>query len=135
MKREIKFRAWDNYNNKFFEPIYEAYNNKLEELNIGMSGDLSIRDMTNSPKHESLFPSRFILMQFTGLHDKNGKEIYEGDILRVDYLFEYITSEVYFTDSAWCIKGKKTDDWISKWLPEELEVIGNIYENKDLLYV
>ena len=138
MKREIKFRAWDNYNNKFFEPIYEAYNNKLEELNIGMSGDLSIRDMTNSPKHESLFPSRFILMQFTGLHDKNGKEIYEGDILKLGDTVSFV---------VWALDGWQFNSYMERGSldlyryvdtttgKEIAEVIGNIYENKDLLYV
>ena len=139
MKREIKFRAWDNYNNKFFEPIYEAYNNKLEELNIGMSGDLSIREMTNSPKHESLFPSRFILMQFTGLLDKNGKEIYEGDIVEITRhpkLSNSYKEKEVIEYAIW--QDQEYGNWYSGFELDgigDCEVIGNIYENKDLLNV
>ena len=130
MKREIKFRAWDKIDKRMIV-------DKQDFITlIVTSAGVFRMSATHESYLYSLMPiDRFDLMQVTGLLDKNGKEIYEGDILRVDYLFEYITIEVYFTDSAWCIKGKKTDDWISKWLPEELEVIGNIYENKDLLNV
>ena len=79
-----------------------------------------------------------IWMQYTGLHDKNGKEIYEGDIVRCiyhDFNYderEYIGAVSYREDNCIFIisDGASTD---YEWWNEEKEVIGNIYENPELI--
>jgi hypothetical protein len=68
----------------------------------------------------------FILMQFTGLHDKNGKEIYEGDI--VGSSWGYPHSKVGIVDFENIIYAKH-----ECVIPDDLEVIGNIYEHPELL--
>ena len=67
--------------------------------------------------------------QFTGLYDKNGKEIYEGDILREG---KDVFIEVVYDAPQFCYKD---NDFGYKFLnhPENFEVIGNIYDNKELL--
>ena len=64
--------------------------------------------------------------QYTGLLDKNGKKIYEGDILQSDKGF---VGKVYFEDAQWF--GAK--DYLGYAVEHGVEVIGNIYENSELL--
>jgi uncharacterized phage protein (TIGR01671 family) len=152
--REIKFRCWDNQNKTWYDPIYEASDGNLFELLVSLSGDLCAHTLRGL-EHESMWPTRFTLMQYTGLKDKNGKEIYEGDIvntLRVNRLEssgnipenccgketdreERNNEVVKFEDFMWmCAEdqtlamftGVQDDDYY-------VEVIGNIYENPDLL--
>jgi uncharacterized phage protein (TIGR01671 family) len=80
------------------------------------------------------FAQNFVVMQFTGLLDKNGKEIYEGDIVtarngRNDYEgYSIIKGEIKFEDFQWII-----GDYVMKYQNDNFEVIGNIYENSELL--
>jgi len=107
MKRVIKFRAWDGYTMAHFR--IGAENPFPSEKNLDW-----ITDQT--------------LMQFTGLLDKNGKEIYEGDWIKH-------TEDDGTTDNSvvqWSTSYKPGFDTPCQ-LDEHLEVIGNIYENKDLL--
>ena len=73
--------------------------------------------------------------QFTGLHDKNGKEIYEGDILKT---FPIISSDKIAYDSFNVVVRFTSSSWIANGVlgikqSEISEVIGNIYENPDLV--
>lgn len=114
--REFKFRAWDKVDNKMYydaEKTYDFIGNDIMEESFG-----SLLDSDN-----------FIVMQYTGLIDKNRKEIYEGDLVKTT---EYIGIVEYYK-GMYCIN---VDD--SFKLPmydtnEFMEVIGNIYETPDLL--
>ena len=72
--------------------------------------------------------------QYTGLKDRNGKEIYEGDIIKCSFYPDFIF-EIKFTELCWYMRKIPTSEHInlSDVLYEDLEVIGNIYDNPELL--
>jgi len=102
--REIKFRAWDKDIKKMLEVNFYQY-------------------IFFQYLHYT-YPQDNTLMQFTGLFDKEGKEIYEGDIVIEGYKGKYGTYEV-----KWNVKGFN----LGSEDGDEYEVIGNIYENPELL--
>ena len=113
--REIKFRAWDVvYKKMIFSDVMIEINGKLK---------FTSNVWTNNHNDYS-----FKLMQFTGLHDKNGKEIYEGDIFIQD---RYVMVMQYKQDEARF--QLDNNDHVTSSYFQELEVIGNIYENPELL--
>jgi hypothetical protein len=65
-------------------------------------------------------------LQFTGLPDKNGKEIWEGDIVK----YGVDAYQVFYEGGAYCLK---KDIWFSDNAAKHFEVIGNIYSNPELL--
>jgi hypothetical protein len=110
MAREIKFRAWDGVDY--------------------MSSPFTLQDL-QARKIE--FTNEVILMQYTGLLDKNGKEIYEGDI--VNSFRDVATGEVRFEVGMFFLDLIERKPLLGGWLDDSgtIEVIGNIYENSELL--
>ena len=113
--REIKFRAWNKYNVYCIMTHFE-----LSDL-YWMGEETGMYD----------FPENEIVMQYTGLKDKNGVEIYEGDICKRGKWKPAVVE----WDSENCLFDFK-DSYnltLMKSKSSELEVIGNIYENPELL--
>lgn len=132
MNREIKFRVYDSEKKAMFycgNPFEAYYTTDDDGVHFGdfvFFGDVE-------SKYNKPYPWKF--MQYTGLKDKNGKEIYEGDIIKEcdDMVMLVSWSEKY---ASFCLdkKGWMFSHYFSEAInPDESEVIGNIYQNPDLL--
>lgn len=135
--RDIKFRAWDKKTKKmrtvesigFGELSY--YNEGYPVVN--MIGRDCINDKDIIINRDSY---QYELMQYTGLKDKNGKEIYEGDILLYN---NYIKTVISYKNGAFVRSYENSniyllyDSFITDGHLDDYEVIGNIYEDKHLL--
>jgi uncharacterized phage protein (TIGR01671 family) len=150
--REIKFRAWDK--GRFHGPEESVVDAKTKEpvtwttparmlylFNSVCHGELNVLDFSWLDQWDK---DRYVLMQYTGLKDTNGKEIYEGDICKGEYWGKCV---IEFGMGG---EGEPADHvgsycgWCYRELPSrlnectgftgcDLEIIGNIYENKELL--
>ena len=120
-----KFRAWDK-ETKTMNGMAEIYRNRNQEIEL-------------RPRDENI-----ILMQSTGIFDKNGKEIFEGDIIR--YNIDVVDIKRHPTLGFYTVldgregffgDGMSIDDFEedAKEFSKTAEIIGNIYENPELLEV
>ncbi len=123
--RTIKFRAWDEKTDTI---------RKVEAiLWDGADVDyVAYEDLNGEPNWQADFQ----LMQFTGLHDKNGKEIYFGDLITCeghgDGKGGKAVTEIRWDEEEAQIDLPRHEDG-SRYNPTKYEIIGNIYENPELL--
>lgn len=118
--REIKFRIWDQANKRM---VFGEVSDILRH--IGTIPPAPDNHYQLATSVESSLPE-----QFTGLKDKNGREIYEGDIIAMEKEGVRLYNRVQFQDSGWHpFNVAKTGYWTEK----VTEVIGNIHENPELL--
>lgn len=133
--REIKFRVWDKKNKKMRQLINIVFNtgfylepndNTLKLIWFKGYDIIEQKDIQIQREKD------FELMQYTGLKDKNGKEIYEGDIVKV---FKGDICVVEYNYSGFGLKvidENKNYGWVD-FIDYKIEVIGNIHDNPELL--
>ena len=129
--REIKFRAWyKNDKRIFIDPqMIDFYNKKIGYMQY-QTEYMSDTSYSIPVGFEEFEYSE--LMEWTGLYDKNGEEIYEGDIFHIGS--KKILYVVEWIDCG--LKGRqiKNISWIGlDYWKDDIEVIGNIYENPELM--
>ena len=132
MQREIKFRVWDIKGKKLYYPDLIAIS-RIGAVRIGID--------------VNFLPGDSVVQQFTGLKDKSGKDIYEGDIVKfttnnTDNLSMESVGQIYFDEYRVMIKDIRYKwpnppaddfDWLRFYRKWDKEVIGNIFENPELL--
>ncbi len=116
--REIKFRAWDKVN---FKMVYKDLDYQLRLLE-GCQCEPRCKDESKGEVNFIGYPADcpiFAMMQYTGLKDKNGQDIYEGDIVVADW--HWIKPHVI----------ELPDDYDFIELINTIEILGNKYENPE----
>ena len=114
MGREIKFRAWFQDKMWMQEDIQED------------GWELAALWVKDSP---------IIFMQFTGLHDKSGREVYEHDLIRIDESIGAPAVVVFVNEyvGGWNLEAKGKRCSLGARTPDQLEIVGNLFENPELL--
>lgn len=125
--RELKFRAWAIGSNKMLHDVgvHPSISMANEGYDPGEPGWLTV-----SPRMES-----YVVMQYTGMKDDEGKEMYEGDVVEMDDDGDLITGPIEFETDSWWIGGQIEDSLASKLEDYGLKVIGNIHQNPELINI
>nr|DAT94905.1 MAG TPA: YopX protein [Caudoviricetes sp.] len=123
-----KFRAWDGAKKEMFKDTFA----------ITESGQVVVveQEFVTSPP-DYVFVDHLVIMQSTGIKDKNGKEIFEGDI--VDYKGRKAIIKWHGSYASFIYRFvDEMQERVSEWDPlflayHHFEIIGNVYENKEFL--
>jgi hypothetical protein len=132
--RELKFRAWQESQKKMHQEI-GLHHHIMTNHTMCDEDECGYVAKGTGKGEYTLFAnqSEWPIMQFTGLLDKNGKEIYEGDVTNNGYVVLWNNEKALFAEHTyqqvlgkWSVMSYPLD---SRWI----QIIGNIYENPDLL--
>ncbi len=117
--KEIKFRVWDKNEQQMCNVV------QIDFCKFYAGKEILVEAIVDIPYSYWLSPDNLELMQYTGLKDKNGKEIYDGDICKEILIGQVI----YEAPTFWIVTPKGSHSHLNN----DCEVIGNIYENPELI--
>lgn len=124
MTDRFKFRVWDKLDEEY-------YDENCFQMQIESSGDLFIIGVGNDGEDCFWETDNTVIEQCTGLKDKNGKLIYENDLIKIDSDVAVIKWSDYY--ARFMLESQEDNFDFETTYAEECEVIGNIHENADLL--
>ncbi|MEC4569459.1 YopX family protein [Paenibacillus sp. CMAA1739] len=134
--REPKYKFWDREEKRMIGPNLDS-----ERYYIGSYNGLSLFDTERKDEDGYTYQMDVEFLQYTGLKDHNGREVFDGDVFKIPDLYEtpentettYHYSKVKFENGAFTVGGQPMiyEDW--DYLQRDCEVVGNIYENPSLL--
>ena len=119
MEYLLRFRAWHKPMQRMSEVLaisYERQKVKIRHLRGTTHMTVPFYDVE--------------LMQSTGIVDKNGQEIFDGDVVRI---FDEKLSKIYYSDGAFCVDILNGGTPLHAFSSEQLEIIGDIYRNPELV--
>lgn len=128
-----KFRAWQREEDEEYSRMIRSEQSVLTAIRhvyggAGIATGSGFSDINNQPE-----PGRYELMQYIGLKDKNGKEIFEGDIVHAYSEGARLIGVIEYFDNAYCIKDRN-GIYNALWInAEHYEVVGNIWEDSELV--
>lgn len=134
MSRKIKYRVWDNENKSYDDPYSYAY--------YAMTQDGGLDFYCHGDHMDEADPNVYFIEQYTGLKDKNGEPIYEGDIIQEEIDFNSKMTDGVFTyvvewnsdTLSYGLRGNGNSIHDELWeVNASVEIIGNIHETPELL--
>ena len=127
--RDIKFRVWDKVTKRIHICGEDIHDTISFEIETNKAYYYNLQNGCGSLREDS----DYVLMQYTGLKDKNGKEIYEGDIVYIIPEDETGVIEWDNESARYIVIYDNIITDFDNWYGKDLEVIGNIYDNPELL--
>ena len=127
--REIKFRVWCEF--EIDGKLEKSMESSASWFLLTQTGELWSHGLSESPRPIGKEYKKAIPLFYTGLKDKNGKGVYEGDILQHESLTQ--KEVVEWKSNMWTEEGFMTGygEWFGP--ADQYEIVGNIYENPELI--